>query len=114
MIAIIYCEYPQCRTCTMTCNRCVDSGGTTYNDPWGAAYELRRVYDQLQAYELPRMVFSAKEQFWMWLRSLYPLPLHAVETVKDMCLSRKRYFRRLLFCKSGYLPGRIRKIRCSE
>ena len=50
-----------------------------------------------------------KKTFWEWLHYKFPTKLFSIKKVINLNFSNKKYFRRTMFCKSGYLPNRLRK-----
>lgn len=53
-----------------------------------------------------------KLAFFEWLHKIFPFRFDDVDKIKSSFVGiKKKYNRRILFAKSGYLPGRIRGIR---
>lgn len=88
-----------------------DTFTNSYNhyDTYTGTYSL---YDSLSYdWDISDRFYSQKLIFWGWLRSYHPETLIILRSFKTVIIWVKRYIRRMMFCKSGYLGKRIRKIR---
>ena len=80
-------------------------------------YATDNYYENYHSISLDRMIIDDwpwKEYFWRWLRSYQSEFLTVLRRFKNITLWNKLYIKRMMFCKSGYLGKRIRKIRKSK
>ena len=90
-----------------------DTYGNGYNHGCNDTYP-RYEYHSVSISCLSVDTYPWKIMFWRWLRSFHPEIITVLRRFKTVILWNKRYITRMMFCKSGYLGNRIRKIKKSK